>query len=100
MIETVWFMGREITDAERIQLEKVFKEKIDDLPLCNAILTMAMQPEYVLERGAFARALKHGYCGYQDGARAAKDLIRMMRKRLGYRFRLTYFIAGLFDRWT
>ncbi len=99
MIETVWFMGKEITETERVLLEKVFKEKIDDLELCKAILTVSMQPEYVLERGAFARALKHGYCGYQDGARAAVDLIRMMRKKLGYRFRFTHWVAGLFDRW-
>lgn len=85
MIEDVRFMGRKIGENERHKIAECFGEKIDDLKLCHAILAMAAQPDFALERGAFARALKHGYCSDLEGGRAAKALIRKMRKKLGYK---------------
>ncbi|MDE1153709.1 MAG: hypothetical protein PW788_14335 [Micavibrio sp.] len=86
MIESLTFMGKEITDAEREKVAKVFDEKIDDLELFKAILTVSMQPEYLVARGAFTKALKNGYCGYAEGGRAAKKLIRLTRRKLGYKY--------------
>jgi len=86
MIESLTFMGKEITDAEREKVAKIFDEKIDDLELFKAILTVSMMPENIIARGAFTKALKNGYCGYAEGGRAAKKLIRQTRRKLGYKY--------------
>lgn len=87
MIE-VWFRGRKIGEKQRLLVEEAFHEKIDDLELLNAVLGVAGQKGYELERGAFTRALKHGYCADSDGGRAAKALIKRVRKKLGYKYSL------------
>jgi hypothetical protein len=84
VIDDVQFMGRKIGEKERLRLESVFGVKIDDLPLLHAILAIAAHKDCALERGAFTRALKHGYCSDADGGRAAKALIQKMRKKMGY----------------
>ena len=86
MIEDVWFMGKKIGEDELQKLSACFGEKIDDMELCKAILAVAAQPGFELERGAFTRGLQHGYCGVSDGARAARALIRKMRRKLGYKY--------------
>ena len=91
MIDDVQFMGRKIGEKERLQLAEVFGVKIDDLPLLHAILAIVSHKDMVLERGAFTRALKHGYCSDADGGRAAKALIKKMRKKMGYE-------AGVVDK--
>jgi len=85
MIE-VWFRGQKIGEKQRLLVEDAFHEKIDDLELLSAILGVAGQKGYELERGAFTRALKHGYCADSDGGRAAKALIRKVRRKLGYKY--------------
>lgn len=88
MIEDVWFMGKKIGEAEMRQIAECFDEKIDDMKLCKAVLAVAAQPGYELERAAFTRALKNGYCSYDDGGRAAKALINKVRVRMGYKYSL------------
>ncbi len=78
------FRGKKITDRERKLLENIFGEKIDDLNLCQAILLAAMLPENTLARGAITRALTQKKCDVGDGARAARALIKKVRKRDGY----------------
>lgn len=78
------FRGKKITERERRLLEDIFNEKIDDLHLCQAILLAAMLPENTLARGAITRALTQKKCDVGDGSRAARALIRKVRKRNGY----------------
>ena len=84
MIDDVQFMGKTIGEKERQQLAEVFGVEIDDLPLLHAILAISAHKDFALERSAFTRALKHGYCSDADGGRAAKALIKKMRKKTGY----------------
>jgi len=84
-IEKILFMGREITDADRVKLEEIFDEKIHDFELFKAILAVAAKPENVLARGAFTKALQRGYCGYSEGGREAKAMIRRVRRKMGYK---------------
>lgn len=84
-IEKIMFMGREITDADRVKVEAVFDEKINDFELFKAILAVSAKPENILARGAFTKALQKGYCGYSEGGREAKAMIRRVRRKMGYR---------------
>ncbi|MEZ0223363.1 MAG: hypothetical protein ACAH83_02330 [Alphaproteobacteria bacterium] len=92
MHSELFFKGKKITDKERKLLSDVFEEKIDDLYLCQSILLAAMRPENVLARSAFTRALTRKHCGYTDGGREARKLIRRIRRKLGYRLSIA-------DRW-
>ena len=83
MHSELFFKGKKITDKERKLLSDVFEEKIDDLYLCQSILLAAMRPENVLARSAFTRALTQKHCGYTDGGREARKLIRRIRRKLG-----------------
>lgn len=85
MHSELFFKGKKITDRERKLLSDIFEEKIDDLYLCQSILLAAMRPENVLARSAFTRALTQKHCGYTDGGREARKLIRRIRRKLGYR---------------
>ncbi len=60
-IEKIWFMGREVTDADRVKFEKVFEEPIEDFELFKAILAVSVKPEHLLARKAFGKALQYGY---------------------------------------
>jgi len=87
-IEKIWFMGREVTDADRVKFEKVFEEPIEDFELFKAILAVSVKPEHLLARNAFGKALQYGYCGYSDGGREAKAMIRRVRRKMGYKVSL------------